>query len=125
MKSFFIIWFMSFNVLCLFGQSQTADIILSSKDVDSKSVRIITQPEQRIQNVVAHCVGKTSAEIKAICDNPKTRAVIMKDGVILAETKAGRCGAITENGTNYIGVVLMFDRLDQAKLAEKGLRGDK
>ncbi len=116
---------MCWTALCLHGQHQAADIVLTSKDVDPKSVRIITQPEQRIQNVVAHCVGKTSAEIKTICDNPKARVLIMKDGVILAETKAGRCAAITQNGTNYIGLVLLFDKYEQATVAEKCLRGNK
>lgn len=111
------------TAICSQGQDQPRFIVLTSHDVDTNSVRLITQPSTPVQNVVFRYVGKTSAEIKAIRDS-HPRAEIMQDGVVVAETIDGGCGGYVDKHTNFVGLVLIFTKYDQAKAAEKALRGD-
>ena len=106
---------------CSQGQSQPRFIVLTSHDVDTNSVHLITQPSTPVQNVVFRYVGKTSEEIRAIRDS-HPRAKIMRDGVVVAETVDGGCGGYVDKHTNFVGLVLIFHKYDQAKAAEKALR---
>jgi hypothetical protein len=110
-------------ICCLYGQSQLPPIVLTSKDVDKNSVRVITSPTNPKQNLVFHYIDKSSAEIQAIA-RIHPRGQVMKDGVVVAETVAGGCGGYLNGTTNYVGLVLIFSNYEQAKLAEKALRGD-
>ena len=76
-----------------------------------------------MQNLTFRFIGKTSAEIKAIADKHPSARIMRNDGVILAETVAGGCNGYVD-GTNYIGLVLIFTNYDQAKIAAQTLRGD-
>jgi hypothetical protein len=49
----------------------------------------------------------------------------MRDGAVVAETVGGGCGGWVDKRTNYVGLVLIFTNYDQAKAAEKALRGEK
>jgi hypothetical protein len=105
------------------GQSQSQFIILTSQDVKTNTVHLITTSDTPVQNVMFKYAGKTSAEIKTIIDS-HPRAKIMWDDVVMAETVEGGCGGYVDKHTNYVGLVLIFSKYDQAKLAEKTLRGD-
>ena len=122
MKSTFALLTILLGAFCSHGQTQAPCISLTSNDVDTNSVRLITQPTDTYQNVVFRYADKTSAEIKAIRDT-HPRAKIMQDGIVVAE--AVGCGGLTENHTNYIGLVLIFSKYDEGKTAEKALRGEK
>jgi hypothetical protein len=123
MKSIFFLLLVLLMAFCLYGQSQPQFIILASQDVNTNSVHLITSPDTPVQNVTFRYVGKSSEEIKAILDS-HPRAKIMRDGVVVAETIDGGCGGYVDGHTNYVGLVLVFSKYDQAKLAEKALRGD-
>ncbi len=107
------------------GPSSQPIIVLTSKDVDTNSVRVITQATSSVQNLVFRYVGKTSAEIEAIVHrHPQVQVV--QDGRIVTATDGG-CGGLADDvhgQRNYVGLVLIFDNYDQAKLAEKTLRRD-
>lgn len=94
-------------------------ISLSAGDVDPTTVRVITKPTNAWSNLVFKFRGKTSSEIQAIVGSD---AQIMRDGVMVTKTDGGSGGY--RKGTNYIGLVLMFSKYDQAKLAEQALRGN-
>jgi len=110
------------GAFCSHGQTQRPFITLTSDDADTNSVRLISQPTTSVQNVVFRYADKTSAEIKAILDT-HPRAKIMRDGIVVAE--AVGCGGIVDHHTNHIGLVLIFHKYDEAKVAEKALRGEK
>jgi hypothetical protein len=123
MKStyFFLLAFLT--TFCLHGQSQLPTIVLTSKDVYTNSVRVITQPSTPCQNLVFLYSGKTSAEIEAIV-KARPFVQVVKDGTIIVETDAPCAGYTAYGHTNYIGLVLIFNKYDQVKLAERTLHGD-
>jgi len=94
-------------------------IRLSSQDVDTNSVRLCTQPGSPVQNVTFRYINKSSTEVKSIAHSSDTVA-IMKDGVLVAKSD-GATGFM--HGTNYVGLVLIFDSYDEAELTVKTLRG--
>jgi hypothetical protein len=99
-------------------------IILTSQDVKTNSVRLITTPaEGPSQNVVFKYADKSPAEIKAIA-NGQTMARIMKNGVEVAETVQGGCAGYRDTNMNYVGLDLIFDKYDEAKLAANTLKGN-
>jgi hypothetical protein len=113
-----------FTAFCLSGQIQAVRIILTSKDVDTNSVRVITSPNIPTPNLVFKYVGKTSEEIKAI-GQERPQVQVMKNGIIVAETgRVSLWHEIKKGQTNCVGLVLIFDNYDQAKLVEKTLRGN-
>jgi len=104
--------------------SQAHFIILTSQDVKTNSVHLITTPaEGPNQDVLFKYADKTPAEIKAIA-NGQTTAKIMKDGVEVAETVQGGCAGYLDKHTNYVGLDLIFGNYDEAKLAANTLRGN-
>jgi hypothetical protein len=121
MKSTFLLLAILLGAFCSQAQTQRPFLILTSHDVDTNSVRLITQPTTPQQNVVFRYVGKSSAEIKAIRDN-YPRARIMRDGVVVGEAV---CGGYVDRQTNFVGLVLIFEKYDEARAAEKALRGEK
>jgi hypothetical protein len=123
-KTTFLLLTILLTAFCSQGQSQRPIIILTSHDVDTNSVRLITQATTLVQNVVFRYAGKTSAEIKSIRDS-HPRAKIMREGVVVAETVDGGCAGYCDKHTNYIGLILIFSKYDEGKAAEKALRGEK
>jgi len=104
--------------------SQAHFIILTSQDVKTNSVRLITGPAAgSSQNVLFKYASKSPAEIKAIA-NGQTTARIMKDGVEVAETVQGGCAGYLDKNNTYIGLDLIFGNYDEAKLAANTLRGN-
>jgi hypothetical protein len=104
--------------------SQAHFIILTSQDVKTNSVHLITTPaEGPNQNVLFKYADKTPAEIKAIANGHPT-AKIMKDGVEVAETVQGGCAGYLDKHTNYVGLDLIFGNYDEAKLAANTMRGN-
>ena len=116
------------SVFCSYGQDKVVPIVLTSKDVYTNSVNVTTAPTSDAQNLVFRYRNKSSDEIKAIAKRrPRGRVKVMKDGVVVAETPDWWYGGqveIVRGQTNFIGLVLIFKKYDQAKLAEKALRGD-
>ena len=106
------------------AESQSQFIILTSQDVKTNSVHLSTTPaEGPNQNVLFKYADKSPDEIKAIV-NSHPIAKIMKDGVEVAETVQGGCGGYLDKHTNYVGLVLIFGKNDEAKLAANTLRGN-
>jgi hypothetical protein len=100
-------------------------IVLTPQDVDKNSVRLTTQRTDRQQNLSFRCVGKTSAEIENI-RRSHPRVQVVRDGKVVVEIEQG-AGGLRENvngRSEYVGLVLILDDYDQAKLAEKALRGE-
>jgi hypothetical protein len=105
----------------LFGQNQRQIVTLTSQDVDTNSVHHYSQGHPPA--VEMRCLGKTSAQLKAFVeDQPHIK--VMQNGVTVAEADCG-CGAIVDQHTNYVRLVLLFSKLEQAKAAEKALQGKK
>ena len=121
MKNIFSLLLVSATAFCLYAESLEDLIVLTQTDVDKASVRVITQPTNKCQNLVIQYVGKSSAEIKGILDRGQDVGVF-SGGKLVAKTDLG-CGALRQ-GTNYIGLVLVFSNYEQAKLAEKALQND-
>jgi hypothetical protein len=103
---------------------QTAPLLitLTSEDVQTNSVRLITGPEARTQNVCFNFAYKSSEEIEALACGIH-RAQILKDGIAVTEP-AGYGAILAHDGKRYVGLGLLFTSYDQAKLAEKTLRGE-
>jgi hypothetical protein len=108
---------------CLYGQSLLPVIVLTSRDVFTNSVHLRTPPTTPWQNVTFRYVGKSSTEVEAIVKSRPRCVRIMKDGVVVVETDGG-CTGYTDHKTNWVGLVLLFSKYDQAKLAAKTLRGE-
>jgi hypothetical protein len=122
MKTACITLFTWLSAFCLYAQSQQRVIVLTSKDVDTNHVRVATHSNDSYQNLVLLFPGKKSDVIKAIA-NGDPHGQIVKDGVVMVEADFV-CGVGDGTSTNCIGLVLGFKTYDQAKLAEKTLRGN-
>ena len=108
-------------------RTKAAMTVLDTKDIQPSSVSLLTKPSDPLQNLAFSYVGKTSAEIKAIA-NSAYEFQIVKNGVVVAQTDKG-CAILTDQWTHpdsphNVGLVLLFSDYDQAKLAEKTLRGE-
>jgi hypothetical protein len=102
----------------------TEAIMLTSRDVQTNSVELFNQLNTNgLQNLEVRLVGKTSDEIKVMCENAY-EVQIVKDGIIVTKTDRGFCGVTDETHTNYLALDLLFSKYDQARLAEKTLRGE-
>ena len=117
------VFLLGFGIIRLFGQEPQLTIILTSKEVDTNSVRLITGPNVFSQNVVFNYIHKTSEEIKSIGEK-RPWVEVLKGKNIVGETKMVSLWKNNSgNQTNYTGLVLIFTNRDQAELVEKTLRG--
>ena len=123
MKAKLLLLIFVLATVSLGGQGQLQSIVLTSRDVDTNSVRLISRTTESNQNVVFRYLGKSSAEIKAIRDNHPTVRIV-RNGAIVAETDPGACSGYVEHETNYVGLVLGFSQYDKAMAAAKALRGN-
>jgi len=98
-------------------------IVLTSNDVRTNTVHLATQPTDHTQNLIIQFAYKSSEEIETLVWSPNHRAQIMKDGVVVAESE-GYAGYLDSTGEKFKGLDLLFSNYDEAKLAEKALRGD-
>ena len=99
-------------------------IILTSQDVKTNSVQLITTPtEHPLQKVLFEYASKSPDEIKAIASSHPT-VKIMKDGVEVAETALGGSVEYLDKKNICVGLDLIFETYDEAKLAANALRGN-
>jgi len=99
-------------------------IILTSQDVKTNSVQLITTPtEHPLQKVLFEYASKSPDEIKAIASSHPT-VKIMKDGVEVAETALGGSVEYLDKKNICVGLDLIFETYDEAKLAANTLRGN-
>jgi hypothetical protein len=104
-------------------QTKPLTIILTPKDVQTNSVRIITQPFDQSQNLVFRFANKSSEEIEALVSGVNRQPVkIMKDGLVVTESPGYT--AQLDRQHNFVGMILIFTNYDQTKLAEQTLRGE-
>jgi hypothetical protein len=123
MKNTFALLTIILLALCSYGQSQPKYIVLTSRDVDTNSVRLISQPTNLVQGVAFRYVGKTPVQIKAIHDS-QPHFKIMRNGVVVAETLGpSSCAGCIDKHTNYVGLVLFFGKYEEGKAAQSALRG--
>ena len=125
MKTTSLILFALFASFCAFGQIQRPTIVLTSKDVDTNHVRLATHPDTPYQNLVLRLPGKTSEELYAI-DRSHPRVRIVKNGVVVVEAEfaAALWDGKGLTSTKCVGLILGFRKYDDAKLAQKTLRGN-
>jgi hypothetical protein len=125
MKTASIILFALLASFCAFGQNQRPTIVLTSRDVDTNHVRLITHSDTPYQNLVIRLPGKTSEELYAI-DRSFPRVRIVKDGVVVVEAEIAWAlwDGVGSTSTNCVGLILGFGKYDEAKLAQKTLRGN-
>jgi hypothetical protein len=107
------------------NQTTPLTITLTSKDVQTNTVRVTTQPGSSGQNLIFRFANKSPEEIEALVSGVNRQPVkIMKDGIIV--TEAPGYGGHSDHQHNLVGMTLVFkgSDYDQAKLAEKTLRGE-
>jgi hypothetical protein len=101
-------------------------IALTSKDVQTNTVRVTSQRgDAPNPNLVFRFANKSSEEIEALISGVNRQPVkIMKDGIVV--TEAPSYSGYLDRQHNFVGMVLVFKNsdYDQAKLAEKTLRGE-
>jgi len=106
-------------------QTTPLTITLTSKDVQTNTVRITTRPDSFGQNLNFRFANKSPEEIEALVSGVNRQPVkIMKDGIVV--TEAPGYGGHSDHQHNLDGMMLVFKGSDyaQAKLAEKTLRGE-
>jgi hypothetical protein len=110
------------------NQNRTTPLViaLSSKDVRTNTVRVISQRgDAPNPNLIFRFANKSSEEIEALVSGANRQPVkIMKDGIVV--TEAPYYNGYLDHQHNYVGMNLVFkdSDYDQAKLAEKSLRGE-
>jgi len=114
------------SALCVHAaESVITNLIVTPSEVDPQSVRLTAAKEIQ-QNVTFNYLNKTPEQVKAIYRMHPAVSVV-KDGVVVARAPActGHKDHIGPDGhVDFAGLVLIFDDLDQAKKAEKALKGE-
>jgi hypothetical protein len=125
MKTTSLILFALLASFCAHAQNQRPTIVLTSRDVDTNHVRLATHPDTPYQNLVLRLPGKTSEELYAI-DRSHPRVRIARDGVVVIEAEIAWAlwDGKGSTSTNCVGLILGFRKYDDAKIAQKTLRGD-
>lgn len=105
------------------GESYITNLIVTAKEVDTRSIRL-TATNSPYPNLTFVYTSKTSQDIEAILKSQPAISVA-KDGVVIA--RASACAGFiaagkTNKPLNFIGLVIIFDNLREAKLAEQALR---
>jgi hypothetical protein len=103
--------------------SGVTNLVVTPLEVDPKSVTL-TAAETRQPNVTFNYLNKTPEQVRAIYRRHEA-VLVMKDGVIVAKAAActGHKDHISPDGhVDFAGLVLIFDDLEQARIAEKVLK---
>ena len=105
------------------AESGVTNLVVTPSEVDPKSVSL-TAAETRQPNVTFNYLAKTPEQIRTIYRRHPT-VFVVKDGVVVA--KAPSCSGFKgrtapEGQLVFSGLVLIFDDLDQARIAEKVLK---
>jgi hypothetical protein len=105
------------------AESGVTNLVVTPLEVDSKSVTL-TAAETRQPNVTFNYLNKTPEQVRAIYRRHEA-VLVMKDGVIAAKAAGctGHKDHIGPDGhVDFAGLVLIFDDLEQARIAEKVLK---
>ena len=105
------------------AESGVTNLVVTPLEVDPKSVRL-TAGETRSPNVNFNYLNKTPEQVRAI-SRRHPAVLVVKNGVVVA--KAVGCvnyaGRTSPDGKPvFSGLTLVFDDLDQARVAEKVLK---
>jgi hypothetical protein len=99
--------------------------VVNVSEVDPRSVSLI-RPDLPQPNVIFDFVSKSPQEVRAIVRQHQGAPVlVMKDGHVLAKAPGctGHLGPVgADKHLDYVGLVLVFDSLDEARRAEKALK---
>jgi hypothetical protein len=110
--------------LCLHAAGNVVtNLVVTPLEVDPKSVSL-TAAETRSPNLTFNYLSKTPEQVRAIYRRHPAVSVV-KDGVIIAKAPScsGYKGRIAPDGQLvFSGLVLIFDNLDQARIAEGVLK---
>ena len=117
-----ILWLIS--VFCAHGaEGGITNLVVTPCEVDPKSVRL-TAAESPQPNVTFNFLSKTPEQVRAMYKRLPPVHVV-KDGVVVAKALGctGYKGRIAADGQMvFSGLVLVFDDLEQAKIAERVLK---
>ena len=115
------------SVLCLHAsESGVTNWVVTPSEVDPKSVKL-TAAESPQPNLVSNYVGKSHAEIRAIARSHAPVAVVT-GGVVVAKAAgcAGHRSLAQANAQgDFDGLTLIFEDLEQARLAERALKREE
>jgi len=105
------------------AENGVTNLVVTPLEVDPKSV-MLTAAETRYPNVDFNYLNKTPEQVRAIYRRHEA-VLVMKDGVIGA--KAASCsgykGRYAPDGhLVFSGLTLIFDDLEEARIAEKVLK---
>jgi hypothetical protein len=103
--------------------SGVTNLVVTPLEVDPKSVSL-TATETRQPNLTFNYLAKTPEEVRAIYSRHQP-VLVVKDGVVVAKAIGctGYKGRRDPDGQMvFSGLVLGFDDLDQARVAEKVLK---
>jgi hypothetical protein len=99
-------------------QAHPEKIRVSSADVDTNSVRVVTRFSP--YNLVFKFKDKSSIEIRNMVGK---RIQLVKDGLVHLETERGATTLSGENNRD-VGLVILFEHSKDAAIARKILRGE-
>jgi hypothetical protein len=105
------------------AESVTTNLVVTPSEVDPKSVRP-TAAESPQPNVTFNFLSKTPEQVRAMYRRLPPVHVV-KDGVVVAKALGctGYKGRIAPDGQMvFSGLVLVFDDLEQARIAERVLK---
>jgi hypothetical protein len=105
------------------AESGITNLVVTPLEVDPKSVTL-TGADTRSPNVNFNYLNKTPEQVRAI-DRRHPAVLVMKDGVVVAKAVLGvnYAGRHAPDGHPiFTGLTLLFDDLDQARIAEKVLK---
>jgi hypothetical protein len=105
------------------AESGVTNLVVTAAEVDPKSVKL-TAAESPQPNLTFNYVGKTPEQVRAIYRS-HAAVLVVKDGVVFAKAAAcsGHKDRIGPDGhLDFAGLVLIFDDLDQARIAERVLK---
>jgi|SRR6516162_3164366 hypothetical protein len=123
MKTFTVFLLLVSGLCVNAAESVITNLVVTPSEVDPKSVKL-TGAEMRQPNVNFNYLAKTPEQVRAI-HRMHPAVFVVKDGVVLAKAIgcAGYKGRRGPDGEMvFSGLVLGFDDLDQARIAERVLK---
>jgi hypothetical protein len=112
------------SVFCVHAaEGGVTNLVVTASEVDPKSVKL-TAAESSQPNLTFNYIGKTPQQVRAIYRS-HAAVLVVKDGIVVAKAAActGHKDRIGPDGhVDFTGLVLIFDDLDQARIAERVLK---
>jgi hypothetical protein len=105
------------------AEGGVTNLVVTASEVDPNSVKLAAA-ETRFPNVTFNYLNKAPEQVRAIYRRHEA-VLVMKDGVIVAKAASctGHKDRIGFDGhVDFAGLVLIFDDLNQARIAERILK---